>query len=391
MYSVVCCKAATPITLVLTFFFAVGATGSWMNLLQLIHRSQFGTTDPVFGRDIGWYVFVLPISDSAQHAPIAGHPHTDRRDRDLCSERKDLASTQADDADTASGSAHRWIACDIFRSHGSPDMARVEFPAPLFHDGPACRRELYRPAREISGPARNRCGGSVGNCSRDLRNVAAQDVFFTVVAAVIYVVVSIVAGGIFPYAMQRFVVAPTELTRELPQLRNHIKATRSRLGAGWSRVARANRRRRSRLADVRANSATIQNVRLWDRAPLLQTFGQLQEIRTYYDFISVDDDRYIINGWLPPGLLSPRELNAESLPKATFINQHLTFTHGMGLTLGPVNEVTTEGLPVLFIKNLPPVSTVSLKVTRPQIYFGELTNDHVFVEHPPNGIRLSVG
>ncbi|MEP6905157.1 MAG: UPF0182 family protein, partial [Gemmatimonadales bacterium] len=78
-------------------------------------------------------------------------------------------------------------------------------------------------------------------------------------------------------------------------------------------------------------------------------------------------------------MLSPRELNSESLPKRTFINQHLTFTHGMGLTLGPVNEVTNEGLPVLFVKNLPPVSTVSLKVTRPQIYYGELTNDQVFV------------
>ena len=121
-------------------------------------------------------------------------------------------------------------------------------------------------------------------------------------------------------------------------------------------------------------------MRLWDRAPLLQTFGQLQEIRTYYDFISVDDDRYIIDGRYRQVLLSPRELNSASLPTRTFINQHLTFTHGIGtFTLGPVNEVTSEGLPVLFIKNLPPVSTVSLKVTRPQLYYGELTTDQVFV------------
>ena len=120
-------------------------------------------------------------------------------------------------------------------------------------------------------------------------------------------------------------------------------------------------------------------MRLWDRDPLLQTFGQLQEIRTYYDFVSVDDDRYWIDGKYRQVLLSPRELNAASLPTRTFINEHLTFTHGMGLTLGPVNQVTPEGLPVLFIKDLPPVSTVSLKITRPQIYYGELANEFVFV------------
>ena len=104
------------------------------------------------------------------------------------------------------------------------------------------------------------------------------------------------------------------------------------------------------LADVRANATTIENVRLWDVEPLLQTFGQLQEIRTYYDFVSVDDDRYWIDGRYRQVLLSPRELNPASLPTRTFINEHLTFTHGMGLTLGAGNQATAEGLPVLFIK-----------------------------------------
>jgi uncharacterized membrane protein (UPF0182 family) len=209
--------------------------------------------------------------------------------------------------------------------------------------------------------------------------ITKRIVLFTLAAAGAYIVVSFVAGGLFPYAIQRFIVAPTELTREQPQLRNHIAATRAAWGLAGVEMRELTGDAGLSLADIRANSATIQNVRLWDRAPLLQTFGQLQEIRTYYDFISVDDDRYVINGRYRQVLLSPRELNSELLPKATFINQHLTFTHGMGLTLGPVNEVTSEGLPVLYVKNLPPVSTVSLKVSRPQIYFGELTSDHVFV------------
>ena len=144
-------------------------------------------------------------------------------------------------------------------------------------------------------------------------------------------------------------------------------------------------------ADLDRNADTIDNVPLWDHQPLLDTFSQIQEIRTYYDFVSVDNDRYTINGRYRQIMLSARELNSESLPNRTWINEQLTFTHGYGLTLGPVNEVTPEGLPILFIKNLPPESTVDLKVTEPSIYFGELSNDHVFVKtntkefHYPSG------
>ena len=131
---------------------------------------------------------------------------------------------------------------------------------------------------------------------------------------------------------------------------------------------------------------------LWDHQPLLDTFGQMQEIRTYYDFASVDNDRYRIDGEWRQVMLSARELNSGSLPSRTWINERMTFTHGYGLTLGPVNQVTPEGLPVLFIKNLPPESSVpSLQVTEPSLYFGELSNDHVFVKtrtkefHYPKG------
>ncbi|MBK9316552.1 MAG: UPF0182 family protein [Acidobacteria bacterium] len=135
------------------------------------------------------------------------------------------------------------------------------------------------------------------------------------------------------------------------------------------------------LNDVRENAATINNIRLWDHAPLLETFAQIQEIRTYYEFQSVDNDRYRINGDLRQTMISPRELSAESLPVRNWINETLTFTHGFGLTLGPVNQVTTEGLPVLLIKDIPPVTSVpSLDVTRPEIYFGELSHDPVYVK-----------
>ena len=198
-------------------------------------------------------------------------------------------------------------------------------------------------------------------------------------ATIFYVVVSVLARGVVPAAYQKLVVSPNELTREAPYLRDHIAATRKAWGLDSVTSRDLSGEVQLTMGDIRANSATVDNVRLWERALLQQTFSQLQEIRTYYDFVSVDDDRYMIDGRYRQVHLGARELNSESLPTRTFINERLTFTHGMGLTMAPVNQVTSEGLPVLFIKDLPPASTVSLKLTRPQIYYGELTKEYVFV------------
>jgi uncharacterized membrane protein (UPF0182 family) len=132
-------------------------------------------------------------------------------------------------------------------------------------------------------------------------------------------------------------------------------------------------------ADIARNAATLQNVRLWDHAPLLDTFAQLQVIRTYYDFESVDNDRYVVDGALRQVMLSARELNSTTLPNRTWINERLTYTHGFGLTLGPVNQVTSEGLPVLFVKDIPPSAPAGLEVKEPSLYYGEISNDYVIV------------
>jgi uncharacterized membrane protein (UPF0182 family) len=201
----------------------------------------------------------------------------------------------------------------------------------------------------------------------------------TAIAVAVYFLVAGVVGSLGPAAVQKFIVTPTELAKEEPQIRNHIDATREAWGLNNVLTRDLSGEAQLSLADIQANRGTIDNVRLWDRGPLLQTFGQLQEIRTYYDFVSVDDDRYWIDGQYRQVLLSPRELNTASLPTRNFINERLTFTHGMGLTLSPVNQVSLEGLPVLFIQDLPPASNVSLRVDIPQIYYGELSNDYVFI------------
>ena len=210
------------------------------------------------------------------------------------------------------------------------------------------------------------------------------------VAIALYAVVSI-GGEVYSSVLQRFIVTPNEQVRETPFIEHNIAATRRAFGLEAVEVRPLSGDALLTREDIAKNAATLENVRLWDHQPLLETFGQIQEIRTYYDFVSVDNDRYVINGALRQVMLSARELNSASLPNRTWVNERLTFTHGYGLTLGPVNQVTSEGLPVLFVRDLPPQSTVDLKIDEPSIYFGERSNDYVIVRtetrefHYPRG------
>ena len=196
-----------------------------------------------------------------------------------------------------------------------------------------------------------------------------------------YLVVAVVGGAIYPALLHKFVVAPNELVKETPvhQAEHRRDAPGVRPGRGrGAQHLRADRALRGE--DVENNVATIRNIRLWDHRPLLDTFSQVQEIRTYYDFTTVSNDRYLINGEYRQTMLSPRELSSDSIPTKNWINETLTFTHGYGLTLGPVTQVTPEGLPVLLVKDIPPVSTAAeIKITRPEIYYGKLSSSHVIV------------
>jgi uncharacterized membrane protein (UPF0182 family) len=186
-------------------------------------------------------------------------------------------------------------------------------------------------------------------------------------------------ANFYPKILQRFVVVPNELVKEAPYIEHTISGALTAYGLSQTETHELSGSASLTAKSVRENATTIENIRLWDQAPLLDTLGQIQEIRTYYQFQSVDNDRYRINGDYRQTLLSPRELLSSNLPNRTWINEHLTFTHGYGVALSPVNQITPEGLPVLLIKDIPPQSNIDLVVTRPEIYFGELANDHVFV------------
>jgi uncharacterized protein len=194
------------------------------------------------------------------------------------------------------------------------------------------------------------------------------------------IAVAIVGGLVAPALVQRYVVTPSELEKEQPYIARNIQFTRQ--GYGLDRFYEHNFPAIQDLttASIEQNAATMRNLRLWDHEPQLTTFQQLQEIRTYYDFVQVYNDRYTIDGQLRQVALSARELSADNLPDPNWVNQHLIYTHGYGLCLGPVNESTPDGLPVLFIKDIPPVSSIDLEVKRPEIYYGELSNNYCFVK-----------
>jgi len=194
--------------------------------------------------------------------------------------------------------------------------------------------------------------------------------------------VSILMGGIYPEIIQRAVVLPNEGTKERPFILNNIEATRVAYGLDKIKEEEFPVKEEISFEDIEKNDDTIRNIRLWDWRPIKQTLKQIQAIRLYYDFNSVDVDRYHFNGNYQQVMVSPRELDKDKIPEQarTWVNEVLTYTHGYGVVVNPVNKISGEGLPELLIKDIPPVSSVNLTITRPEIYYGEITKGYVIVK-----------
>jgi uncharacterized membrane protein (UPF0182 family) len=218
--------------------------------------------------------------------------------------------------------------------------------------------------------------------------IAAMNLFLRpragrLIAAPVPAVACFILVQVAAWYVNSFIVKPNELVREQPYISNNIQFTRQAFGL--DRIAQHEFPADISVesADAPNNQATLQNIRLWDWRALQDTLRQIQEIRTYYDFPDIDIDRYQINGEERQVMLAARELNVEKLPESSrnWINEKLIYTHGYGVTMNPVNGFTPEGLPTLLLSNMPIQSTVpSIQVTRPEIYFGELTNTDVYVK-----------
>jgi len=377
------------------------AASSWQDVLKFLAGTPFGQTDPLFGRDIGFYVFSLPVyflglglirTLILLSLIVSAIIYILRGSLDL------------------SVLFGKFNLNSLSEKLGGPPIKLVKHsgtdPAARLHIGillslflvtvaTSTYFSLYNLLTAQSGPVFG-AAFTDANVMIPIIKISVFTYGLAAIGALFYGVsgnisplvgtisLTVVMGlisGIIPGVFQKLVVAPNELTRETPFIKYNIEATRKAYGLDRIEEREIAADKPITNADIAANNLTIKNVRLWDRAPLLSTFSQIQEIRTYYEFASVDNDRYTIDGEVRQIMLSPRELASESLPNKAWINERLTFTHGYGVAAGPVNQVTPEGLPVLFVKDLPPKSEVKeLAVTRPEIYYGEILNDYVITK-----------
>ena len=369
-------------SLVVSLMIGLAGSSEWMRWLQFRNGVPFGVADPILGHDIGFYVFRLPLFDLLQQIGVA----------------------VVVVALIGSAAAYVLAGALNFTKRGGVSVVRkarlhLSLLAAAFFLLLAASAYLEVPhlLTDVTGPgivpgasytdvmARMPAARVLMVVALLSAGLAAYHAFSTAVWPVplaigLYLLTSI-GGSLYAAGIQRFVVTPNEQAAETPYMTHNIAATRQAFNLAAVRTRNFSGDAALTRDDIDRNADTLKNVRLWDHQPLLETFGQIQELRTYYDFASVDNDRYTINGELRQVMLSARELNSESLPNRTWINEHLTFTHGYGITLGPVNEVTPEGLPILFVKDIPPQSSVpaSIDVKEPSIYFGELTNNYVLV------------
>ncbi len=375
-------KLGIVICLVAAFFIALIAAGSWQDVLKFFAATPFGQTDPLFGRDIAFYVFSLPVYSLGLgliqilillSLILSGAIYVLRGSLDLSA---------------------------LLKKHVVIDQkARLHIGILLFlfltTIAVSTYLSLYNLLTTQSGPVFGAAFTDANimipilKVSVFVYGLAAFLALFYGVSGKISPLLGVVSltvlvglvSGIIPGVFQKLVVAPNELVKETPFIKHNIEATRKAYGLDRIEEREIAADKPITASDIAANNLTIKNVRLWDRTPLLSTFSQIQEIRTYYEFASVDNDRYIIDGEVRQIMLSPRELASDSLPNKAWINERLTFTHGYGVTGGPVNQVTPEGLPVLFVKDLPPKSEVKeLAVIRPEIYYGEILNDYVITK-----------
>ena len=198
----------------------------------------------------------------------------------------------------------------------------------------------------------------------------------------VLIIVIGVAGGLIAAGVQQFSVTPNELNREFPYIEHNIAFTQQAYGIDNIQQRNFTADNDLTLSDIQNNPGTIDNIRIHDHRPTLETYNQIQAIRLYYRFLDVDIDRYQIDGEYTQVFLGPRELDLERLgenARASWINRHLRYTHGNGVVVSPVNRVTSEGQPDTVVGNIPPSTDTNLTVDRPEIYFGELTDHYIIV------------
>jgi len=368
------------VALVVGLFIGFAQTGNWDTLLKWLYATPFGRSDPLFGNDLGFYVFSLPVYELLRDwglliivlsGAIAVVIYLLRGAIDY--EHKGFPRLSAACIRHLSG----LLAIFFLVKSGSYILQRYEL---LTSNNGIVFGAAYTDVHLRLPLLIALAGACLIAAVLCAYNVWLAGIRPPIVAVVLVFAVSAVQT-IVPSVFQSFWVKPDELKLESRYIANNIEFTR--YGFALDHIISAPFPAKGKLTPevVAANQATIQNIRWWDPRPLLDTYRQLQEIRLYYDFHDIDVDRYTIDGSYRQVLLSARELNQSKLPAdaQTWINQRFKFTHGNGIAMNPVNRFDEEGLPVFYVKDIPPVGPLELKIDRPEIYFGEETRNYVVV------------
>lgn len=372
---------------VLIFWLAAGLLGlifgsiaaaSWDVVQRFIHAVPFGVSDPIFGQDVGFYVFTLPVFLSIRDgllwalglaligvALVYGG-----------GELQASLSTYGRRALLHLGILGAlWL---LVKAWGYT-LQRYEllYSARAAAAGPGFTDVTVRlPALGVSA-------ASAGIAAVLVLLAGATRRPRLVWVGLGLWLVTLVGANLIPPLVQQFRVRPNELALERPYIERAIAATRAAYNLDAIQESQYPAQGTLQVADLEANQDTLSNVRVWDYRPLLATYSQVQEIRPYYDFNDVDVEAYVIGGQLRGIMLSGREMNVDQLnaEAQTWVNQHLVFTHGYGFVANPVNQIGGEGLPAFLVKDIPPQSSdPALAVSRPEIYYGEETTNYVIVD-----------
>ena len=376
-----------------TFYIASKSATQWDLLLRYLYQQPFGSTDPVFNRDIGFYLFSLPFYIFIQNlllilfvvaalATMGWYLKNGALKIEGGFLQAQAALTTVPKI-TLSENVKKHL---IFLGGIVVLLMTWSFRLKMFEllystQGPAfgasytdvhIRILAYKVIILVS----------IGFAAVLFINAFKLRAKIIWIGAAIWIGVVLVLGAGLPILVQKVIVKPNELTKETPYIAHNIDYTRKAYNLNKIKEVDFEVNDRLSAQDLKQHDVTIQNIRIWDERPLLQTYRQIQAIRLYYDFNNVDVDRYTINNQYRQIMLAARELVVDKLPPQadTWVNRHLTYTHGYGLAASPVNEVTSEGLPRLFIKDLPPSFEPDLRVMHPEIYYGEKTDGYVMVK-----------
>jgi uncharacterized protein len=363
----------------LAFFVGLSYAGGWEDFLKWQYAVPFGRTDPLFGRDLAFYVFTLPVWSAARDwsllmvflaAAMAAAVYWGRGTIEVDQGRPRLAAAPTRHLSALLAAFFLFKAADYLLQRYDLLMSNNGVVFGAAYTDVHVRLPLLAASAALSVIA----------ALLSAATMVRRDVRLPAIAVLLVFGGSLVTVFV-PSLVQSYRVKPDELKLESPYIEENIALTR--FGFGLDRIGAKEFPANGALtsAVLASNDATIQNIRWWDTRPLLQTYRQLQEIRLYYDFNDVDVDRYSIDGDYRQIMVAARELEQSRLPQdaQTWINLHFKFTHGIGLAMSPVNSFDAEGLPNFLIKDIPPVSPDGLPIERPEIYFGEKTSNYVVV------------